>query len=157
MVFWWLSEADIGKAMLSSGPLTSFMDSVSFVETVRKKLCLKQRGLDLRDSKCETTCEELRVLNWNLLSGAKGYDIVSEYSQLLNLHEESELTRPFGLEFKDSTMCETYRRICLPARQLKFLILEIGLMLVDDAMKFLEDLAGQPRCCSGHPLVQAAY
>lgn len=156
-----LAQADIGKAMLSSGPLTTFMDLVSFVETARNRICLKSKGVQLANSMCTTTCDELRQLNWRLLNGDRGYETVAEYSAILEAHPQSELLEPFGLTFSDmfpnvfAAMCDTYRRICLPSEQLKFCILELGQMSTDDAMNFLIDVASRPLCCSGNPFVQA--
>ena len=136
------------------------MDAVSYVETARSRICLKSTGLSLEDSKCDVTFENLVKLNWNLLSGDTATEAVIEFSAFLEAHPESELTEPFGLTFADIfphvfvAMCDSYRRLCLPAKQLKFAILEIGLMTVEDAAHFLVDLALQPKCCSGQPLVQ---
>ena len=153
-------KADIGKAMLASGPLTTFMDQVSFVESARARIYLRSKGLGLSKSKCTTTCDELRELNWKLLNGTQGYETVKEYSALLELHPESEMLQPFDLSFADiftnifCAMCDTFRRLCLPSQKLKVAILELGVMTREEASQFLVDVGSRPACCSGDALVQ---
>ena len=64
-------QKDLGTSFLVSGPLADFMEHVSFVETCRTRVNLKQCGLKLPHSKCDATVDSVRQLNWDLISGQK--------------------------------------------------------------------------------------
>ena len=141
--------------MLVSGPLASYMNFLAQVETVRDHVYMKGRGLNLPNSKSEAA--NLAEMNWQILSGQKGHEVISEYSELLQLHPNSELLEPFGLSFGLAfdkifpTMADSFRRLCLFARQWKFRALEIGTMSenVAQAKEFCEQMAHVPKCCTG--------
>lgn len=89
----------MGLAMLVSGPLHSFANSLAHVETIRDRLYLRPRGLSLPKSTCCSTAADLARMNWLLLSGARGYEAVAEFSEILEVHPDSELIEPFGNTF----------------------------------------------------------
>jgi len=62
---------DLGVSFLVSNPLADFMDHVSFIETSRSRVNLKECGLKLLGSTSVATVESLRLLNWKLLNGEK--------------------------------------------------------------------------------------
>ena len=117
---------------------------------------MKARGLEM--PKSNSSVDGVVEMNWAVLSGQKGAELVQEYSDLLQLHPTSELMEPFGLNFAKvftrvfPTMCDAFRRLCLGQREWKYRVLEIGLMQMPEAKVFLQELKRVPKCCSG-PLV----
>eukprot|EP00435_Cladocopium_sp_Y103_P045894 s714_g13.t1 len=162
VLFSWKLKEDIGTAVLVAGPLTSFMDALSFIESARQRVYLKSRGLSLPKSTCTATAAEIQALNWDVLSGLRALEVTAEFTAFLELHPQSELLTSFGLTFElvfprvFSTMCDSYRRLCLPPLQCKSRILQIAFMSVEDAADYLKMLSTVPECCSGHPFVQAS-
>lgn len=52
-------------------------------------------------------------------------------------------------------MCDSFRRLCLPARQWKFQILRLGMMTdIDQCTELVSEMASLPLCCAGYPFVQ---
>ena len=147
--------------MLIAGPLTAFMNAVSFVESARQRLILQSKGLAPTHDPGIGSVDELRRVNFNLLIGGRAVEVIVEYSAILEAHPQSELLEPFGLTFGDLfpklfvTMTDTYRRMCLFSKQCKFEILEIGFMTVEDASDLLLYMSSLPDCCSGDSFVQA--
>ena len=144
---------DIGAASLVSGPLASFMNSLAMVETARHHVFLKGAGLVL--SEHSSTIEDVVRMNWKILSGTLGHETLAEFTQILQLHPESELMAPFGLTFENVFMkvfpvlTDSWRRLCWISRQAKFCVLGMGLMSHQEARALLDEMLRKPKCCTG--------
>lgn len=68
-------QQDLGISFLVSTPLAAFMDHVSFIESCRFRVNLRESGLKLSNSKCDATVDSVRMLNWKLLNGEKTLSI----------------------------------------------------------------------------------
>ena len=154
-------KAQIGLSTLVSEPLNCFMDYLALVQTIRDRLYLKARGLSLPGSECNRTLDDLLLMNWRLMNGDAALDSVVDFSETLEAHPDSELLLPFDLTFSDmfphvfSTMCDTFRRLYLPSRRIKFRFLRLGILSMEEAVPFLSDCSREPSCCSGYPFAEA--
>ena len=150
------------KGYFASVPLASFMDQVSLVETVRHRLSSKNLGLQLPGSKCQQGPDDLRSLNWKLLSGRQCLEIVLDYTTLLTAGEECCVYASTGIVYSDMfplsirAMCEAYRRLFPPGRMLMRSMLGIYYMDLDDAAAFIRDArVKHAMCCAGDNLTKA--
>lgn len=138
------------------------MDHVSYIETCRLRIRLRERGLQLANSKCNIDAGGLRRLNWNVISGVKIRESLLEYQAILTAVPDAELLTCFGLSYSDAfplvfvAMCDTWRRLWLPTQRCETQILGLHFMSLDEASAHLRDLADQNRpCCHGDPCTKA--
>ena len=154
------TEADLGKSMLVHWPIASLMDFISYVETCRDRLQMRSRSLALPQSACTCTEQELCQMNWALFSGQKGLEAVKEFTTVLlappsdDIYEACNITFASVLPHVFPTMCDTWRRLWLPAQKKKTQLLGVGLMTLEQATSYFKDLAKLDLCCGGDPFVQ---
>ena len=154
------SEADLGKALLVHWPLCSLMDFISLVETSRIRVHMRTRSLSLPKSTNPHSADDVRRMNWSLLSGQKGLEVVKDFTTLLMAPPENDILQACRLTFADAlphvfpAMCDAWRRLWLPAQRKKTQLLGVGLMTIAEATAYLQELAGMPTCCIGDPFVQ---
>ena len=136
------------------------MDFISLVETCRIRAQMRCRSLALAESNCQVTQDELRTMNWSLFSGERGSQAVSDFTTLLLAAPDDDVYMACRISFADvlphafPAMCDTWRRLVLPARKKKACLLGLGKMALDEAAEWLRELSKMPMCCIGDPFVQ---
>ncbi|CAE7247860.1 unnamed protein product [Symbiodinium sp. CCMP2592] len=143
------------QALLVTRPLTGYMNTVSFVETVRCRLRMKGRGILKESSKCQDVApSELMSMSLRILSGAAGWTVVSEYTTLLEAPASDDMwLSDMGLE-KQSCVhllligaADAFRRLILPFESLPWSLFKVYNMDDDAAMTSLQSLRLQHRHC----------
>ena len=146
--------------MLVHWPVATLMDFISYVETCRDRLQMRGRSLALPQSACACTEQDLCQMNWSLFSGQKGLEAVKEFTTLLLARPDDEIYEACNITFASvlphvfPAMCDTWRRMWLPAQKKKTQLLGVGLMTLGAATSFLKDLSRLELCCVGDPFVQ---
>ena len=74
------AQAMLGKSFFVSTPLAHFMDEVSLCESARERLLLRSRGLKLDSSQCHMDADQIRDLNWKLISGERAWEAIVDFS-----------------------------------------------------------------------------
>eukprot|EP00435_Cladocopium_sp_Y103_P050187 s1190_g15.t1 len=143
---------DLGVSFLVSNPLADFMDHVSFIETCRSRVNLKECGLKLPTSTSDATVESVRIV-----------ETLAEYSTILQAVPDADLLDMFGLDFGTvfphvfCTMCDTWRRLSLPSQRGWVQLLGIFFTSVEDASNTLQGLAiADCPCCNGDDCTRVA-
>ena len=117
-------------ALVTTRPLSNFMDHVSYVETVRCRLRLRARGLELAGSKCQLTSDDLVGLNLKLMTGAAGRQVLAEYLEMLQCPPDSAYW-PACVSLQDMApllvigLCDSFRRLVLPYQCLQYQVLQV--------------------------------
>ncbi|CAK9011713.1 HMG box domain-containing protein [Durusdinium trenchii] len=154
-------QAKMGILFLVSAPLATFMDEVSLCETARNRFILLEKGLSLSSSRCTVSADKIQLMNWELVSGAKSANVISDYSSILTAPPSSDITKPFAMSLADyftpvlATMCDAYLRLKCPSQRSQVQILGIHFMPVNEAADKLREIQQLPKCCSGDACTQA--
>ncbi|CAE7499719.1 unnamed protein product [Symbiodinium necroappetens] len=147
-------QAILFKAVFAGQPLRSLMDDVSYVETIRERLLLLQKGVKLSRSKADLSPEKLRSQNWGFFSGQRAQQTLKEYTDLL--HTGPDLTDLTGTGFVDlfplvlRGMTDAYRRLFNRTTRLCYKLLAVFDMTLDDACAWIGGLWKEYRnrpCC----------
>lgn len=156
------AQAMLGKSFFVSTPLAHFMDEVSLWESARERLLLRSRGLKLDSSQCHMDANQIRDLNWKLISGERAWEAIVDFSSVLEVSPESDLIQPFQMTLDDYfphvflTMTDTYQRLCLPSKRLQVQVLRIAFLSVEEAAQHLSSIYDTyPKCCCGDSVTQA--
>ena len=121
------------------------MDQASLVETVRRRLRLRLQGLQLADSKCTSSEEDLVEMNLHILGGEAGWEVVLENYDLLlsDPATDANWCPHFGLPFATcapllvASMCDSWRRLVLPYQNITCCLLQLAVMDVQDGLELL--------------------
>lgn len=157
------AKADLGKSFMISEPLATFMDEVSYCDTLRHYLLLRERGVNLEDHAHNSKLDHasVRAMNWDLMNGVKAGKAVEDYSTMLLAPPSCDIIKPFNLQYPDYfsevfiTMADTFYRLCLPSKRLQVQIFGIVFMTVEQAAAYLTYIQQTyQKCCSGDSLTQ---
>ena len=100
---------------------------------------------------CRCTEDELREMNWSLFSGETGREAVRDFSTLNLAPPDHDLYESCKIAFSDvlphvfPAMCDTYRRLVLPALKEKTQLLGIGRLTGPQAAQYW--LSWRPNRC----------
>ncbi|CAK8986134.1 unnamed protein product [Durusdinium trenchii] len=112
----------LAKAAAVTRPLATYMDKVSFVESVRQRIYLRNQGLVLPRSKCTATVDELIAMNHEIISGKLGWQAVRELFEMLRAPDGADCWLQWlgpVLQYQDCfqlilpAMCNAWRRCFL--------------------------------------------
>ena len=146
-VFRLLSEPNIlakfAQCVIITAPLAGYMHYASLVETVRHRVYLRARGLN-PPSTCPYGEDELRAMNFNLLTGQRGWEVVHDYYSLLMSPPGSPAWFPeFELPHTEcvllifATMCDSWRRLVMPYQSLTSTCLQVASLSAQEGLEFL--------------------
>ena len=133
------------------------MDDISYVETLRVRLTLRQRGVRMEDSKADCSPDRVRELNWSLFSGQRALQTARDFTDLLLA--EAELADLTGVGFADlfrlvlRSMCDCHRRTFYLSQRVSFQLLSVFSMDETSACDFIKGLwrKYQHRSCCVDP------
>lgn len=131
------------------------MDQVSLVETVRHKVYLRSCGLELPQSSCAASEQDLVELNLQVVSGETGWNALCAFHALLEAPEDAECWNPgvhlnFGecFDLVLPAMSNTWRRLVMPYESLPWALFRLVKLDADAALVSLEGLLMQTSQCS---------
>ena len=133
------------------------MDEVSLVETIRHRIFLRAQGLQLPNSKCSASLDDLIQLNYRIISGNAGWAACCDLHQYLEGACDTDRFMPWlgaqKLRYEDSfdivvpALCNAWKRLVFPYETLPWTIFAIAMLEPEAALAKLIQLH-QQSCCN---------
>ena len=144
----------LAQAVITTRPLCNFMDRASFLEAAQTRLKLRRRGLQLPESKCSQSAEDVVLGNMEMLTGRAGWQALREYHELLLMPDGDEVwQQDLGVR-KSACIAliligvgDTFRRLILPFEGLPYKALTLVEGDPRDALRSAEALRNQHTRC----------
>ena len=137
-------KATFAQALVVTRPLTQYMHDVSFVEVAQNRLRLRSSGLDLPDSRCHHTREEVALLNLRIVSGDAGRHAIDEYFRMLQRPQtDDEWFSDLGVSKQQSlhlmllALCDAWRRLVLPFEAMPWQLFKVIAMEPAHALDYV--------------------